>query len=253
MRLLVSVRSIAEARLARDGGADFIDLKEPRDGALGGLPAPTISAIVEALDDDARAHGTARLPISATIGDLPVQAVAAIVERAHKVAGCGVDLVKVGVDARDVQDAGAGVDAARRLLDALARSGLRLMPVFIADDGLDARLLAHAAALGFAGVMADTADKRGGSLLDRLAPADLRRFVDAARAAGMGLIGLAGALRAADLPAVEALGPDFAGFRSAVCAGERADDLSLQRLRALVAARDACGADAIAPRPLVAA
>ena len=74
MRLLVSVRSIAEARLARDGGADFIDLKEPRDGALGGLPAPTISAIVEALDDDARAHGTARLPISATIGDLPVQA-----------------------------------------------------------------------------------------------------------------------------------------------------------------------------------
>ena len=248
MRLLVSVRSIAEARLARDGGADFIDLKEPRDGALGGLPTTMIRAIVDAMGTDARAHAKPLLPLSATIGDLPVREITAIVERAKEVAGCGVDLVKVGIDARN----NSAPDDARRLLDALARSGLRLMPVFIADDGLDARLLAHAAPLGFVGFMADTADKFGGSLLDKLAPGALRRFVDAARAAGMGLVGLAGALRAADLPAVNALGPDFAGFRSAVCAGERGDGLSLQRLRALVAARDACGAGAIAPRPLAA-
>ena len=41
-RLLVSVRSVDEALVAAAGGADFIDLKEPSQGALGGLPeAPT--------------------------------------------------------------------------------------------------------------------------------------------------------------------------------------------------------------------
>ena len=39
MRMLVSVRDVPEALLAAHGGADFIDLKEPRAGALGGLPS----------------------------------------------------------------------------------------------------------------------------------------------------------------------------------------------------------------------
>ncbi|HEX3138798.1 MAG TPA: (5-formylfuran-3-yl)methyl phosphate synthase, partial [Rhizobacter sp.] len=51
MRLLVSVRDEAEALLAAQGGVDFIDLKEPRDGALGGLPAPVIRGIVKRLRD----------------------------------------------------------------------------------------------------------------------------------------------------------------------------------------------------------
>ena len=49
MRLLVSVRSVEEALLAAQGGADFIDLKEPNDGALGGLPVETIAAVIMAL------------------------------------------------------------------------------------------------------------------------------------------------------------------------------------------------------------
>ena len=54
MKLLVSVRSVEEALLAAEGGADFIDLKEPGAGALGGLPIATIRAIVDAL----RRHGS---------------------------------------------------------------------------------------------------------------------------------------------------------------------------------------------------
>ncbi len=49
MRLLVSVRSVDEALLAAASGADFIDLKEPGQGALGGLPVASIVAIVAAL------------------------------------------------------------------------------------------------------------------------------------------------------------------------------------------------------------
>ena len=49
MRMLVSVRDVQEALAAADGGADFIDLKEPREGALGGLPLNTIREVVCAL------------------------------------------------------------------------------------------------------------------------------------------------------------------------------------------------------------
>jgi hypothetical protein len=49
-------------------------------------------------------------------------------------------------------------------------------------------------------------------------------------------VGLAGALRLADLPALVRLGPDFAGFRSAVCDGSREGRLDPGRLEALHAA-----------------
>jgi uncharacterized protein (UPF0264 family) len=93
MRMLVSVRSVDEALLAARGGADFIDLKEPNEGALGGLPTATIGAIVGAL----RAHGI-DLPVSATIGDLPMLARDAILAQVDAVGACGVDYVKVGID-----------------------------------------------------------------------------------------------------------------------------------------------------------
>lgn len=221
MRLLVSVRSVDEALLAADGGADFIDLKEPGQGALGGLPVGTIRAVVAAL----RAHRQA-LPISATIGDVPMHALATILERVEAVGACGVDIVKVGIDRGP---------HARAVLDALAACGRTIVPVFIADRGIDHALVGHAAGLGFAGLMADTADKRAGSLFDVVPHAELQGFVATARAARK-LVGLAGALRTRDAPRLAALGPDFAGFRSAVCAGARSDALDPDRLRGLVAA-----------------
>ncbi len=65
------------------------------------------------------------------------------------------------------------------------------------------------------------------------------------------LAGLSGALRAADVPALLALAPHFAGFRGALCAGDRAGALDADRVRALVgrlAARPA-----VAPAPAAAA
>jgi uncharacterized protein (UPF0264 family) len=80
--------------------------------------------------------------------------------------------------------------------------------------------------------MLDTADKRIGSLFDRVDDSILRRFV--ARVHGSGaMVGIAGALRVADVPRVAALAPTFAGFRSAVCAGGRESTLNPARLQAL--------------------
>jgi (5-formylfuran-3-yl)methyl phosphate synthase len=80
--------------------------------------------------------------------------------------------------------------------------------------------------------MADTADKQAGSLFDAVPLVELRRFVAQVRASGR-LVGLAGALRTVHLPSVLALAPDFAGFRSAVCIGDRATALCPERLAAL--------------------
>lgn len=219
MRLLISVRSSAEAGLAAQGGADFIDCKEPGQGALGGLPVATIRAIVAALRDQGR-----RLPVSATIGDLPMSALDQIGRCVEAVAACGVDYVKVGIEP------GAGAAA---VLDGLAASGHAVVPVFIADRGLDGALLAHALTLGFPGLMLDTADKRCGSLFDAVPLADLQRFVAAVRNSGA-MVGLAGALRPAHLERLAALGPDFAGFRSAVCLADRSGALDAACLRSLV-------------------
>jgi len=101
--------------------------------------------------------------------------------------------------------------------------------VFIADHGLDFDLVVRACSLGFPGVMADTADKRAGSLFDCVPVSSLQRFVDTVRQAGK-LVGLAGALRTPHLPALMQLAPHFAGFRSAVCAGDRSSALDPQRL-----------------------
>ena len=63
MRLLVSVVSADEARRAIAGGADIVDVKDPREGALG-APSPRV------LSEVVRAVGPAA-PVSAALGDLP--------------------------------------------------------------------------------------------------------------------------------------------------------------------------------------
>ena len=220
MKLLVSVRNVEEALLAADHGVDFIDLKEPGAGALGGLPIATIRAIVAAL----RAQGRG-LPVSATIGDVPMSDAAGIAARVAAVGACDVDYVKVGIER---------VPQTRAVLDMLAASGLPVVPVFIADQGLDPDHVAHACALRFPAVMADTADKRAGSLFDALPIDELQRFVAMVRDGGA-MVGLAGALRIAHEPLLRALAPDFAGFRTAVCVADRSSALDPQRLRELVA------------------
>jgi (5-formylfuran-3-yl)methyl phosphate synthase len=221
MRLLVSVRDASEALVAARSGADFIDAKEPGRGALGDLPVATIRDIVERLRDSGLHQ-----PVSATIGDLPMHALAQIVERVDAVGECGVDYVKVGIEAGE---------AAPEVLDALAHCGVPVVPVFIADRGLDPALVAQALGLNFAGVMADTADKRAGSLFDAVSRVALAHFVAQARGARV-MVGLAGALQRVHAQALAALAPDFAGFRSAVCAGDRSAALDAARLRELAAA-----------------
>ncbi|MBM3821162.1 MAG: hypothetical protein FJW14_19395, partial [Acidimicrobiia bacterium] len=61
MRLLVSVADAIDAAAALDGGADIIDAKDPRAGALGAVPLTVFREI------HARVGGMR--PVSAALGD----------------------------------------------------------------------------------------------------------------------------------------------------------------------------------------
>jgi uncharacterized protein (UPF0264 family) len=215
--LLASVRTEVEARHAIDAGADIIDLKDPASGALGALPLAVIEAIV------AGVRKTSTVPISATIGDLADGQLDEMARRVEATARTGVNFVKVGVTP------GWHVRAALARLAALQAP---VVPLFLADAGIDLDLIAAACAHGFPIVMVDTADKNRGTLFDCVAATTLRQMLDRVHAVGA-RAGLAGSLRAEHVPALSALRPDIAGFRGALCDGGRAGKLNPDKVRAL--------------------
>lgn len=211
---LASVTSAEEALLAVAGGASIIDCKDPSKGALGDLDPATIEAIVKAV--------AGRVPVSATIGDLPSEAVV-MVKAASQIAATGVDIVKAGF---------FGDSDPRNAIAALGTAELgaaQRVAVLMADRPLDFGVIAVLARAGFNGVMLDTADKAAGALPDILSVRELTAFIDAARSNGLAA-GLAGALRVHHIASLTALEPDVIGFRGALCDGGRADALSAERV-----------------------
>ena len=220
-RLLASVSNADEAALALNLGADILDLKNPAEGALGAWPLDALRSAV------ARFGG--RRPLSATTGDLPPVA-DLVVPRAEATAATGVDYVKVGLFAE------GDVEALVGALAAVARR-CRLVAVLMADQSPELGLVPRLAEAGFAGAMLDTADKRRGGLRAHLGDGALAGVVAAVRARGM-LCGLAGSLGVEDIEPLAAIGPDYLGFRGALCAGGREGVLDPAQFAAVRAALD---------------
>lgn len=216
-RLLASVRSAAEARVAVAGGADLIDAKEPFNGALGALDPNTIREIVAAV-------GGVR-PVSATVGDLPLDP-RVILSALDRFVGTGADLLKVGLFA------GPERTACLPPLEPIARRQ-PLVAVLFADQEPDLALIPRIAGAGFVGVMMDTANKTRGPLTLLASRSLLSEFVAAARHHGL-LAGLAGSLREDDVAALLPLGPDYLGFRGALCTdNDRLGQIDASRLGAV--------------------
>src|ERR1700680_889231 len=86
MQLLVSVADPCEARAALAGGADVIDAKDPRRGALGPVAPHRLRAICDAVGPHRR--------VSPALGDAPPAA--RVARAAQTAAEAGVTYVKVG-------------------------------------------------------------------------------------------------------------------------------------------------------------
>lgn len=232
--MLASVREPAEAELALACGVDVLDVKEPSRGALGAADAAVIVQVVR------EARG--RVRVSATTGE-GCGSAAELARSLLATARLGVDVVKVGLFEPAQAEA---------LVEATALAGALRAEVFavvMADRWLPEEALGRLARAGVRGVMLDTADKARGALPEVVAPAALAAFIGRCREAGL-QCGLAGRLRPQDVAPLCALGPDYLGFRSALCVeGERRGRLDRERLRAvrtLMTRHEECGS---APPP----
>ena len=198
--MLSSVNSVAEALLVLDAAVDIIDLKQPALGALGALEAADVKRIVAAIDG--------RLPVSATIGDLPVQP-EPVFNAVQAMAETGVDYIKIGFFPGD------DWPGTVKKLSSLTQKHA-LIAVLFADTRPDLSIMRLLKAEGFSGVMLDTMNKRQGSLTQIMDAAELLHFVTQAKALQL-LCGLAGSLRLADIPELLPLNADYLGFRGALC------------------------------------
>ena len=228
MRLLVSVVSAVEAQRALAGGADIIDVKDPREGALG-APAPRVlSEVVAAVGGAA--------PVSVALGDLPALPHTAALAARGAVA-CGARFVKVGL--RGVVD----VDGAARLMAAVLDAvgdHVAVIAAAYADAGaLDPPALSPGSLpalverTGIAGALVDTFVKDGRGLYGWLSEAEVADLIARTRRAG-GTFAVAGQLRLEDLRRVDA---DIVGVRSCVCReGDRARNLETDLVASALAA-----------------
>lgn len=219
--MLASIANPEEARLAAAAGADIIDLKAPHAGALGALPHAMVREIVAELQN--------LRPVSATIGDLPMEP-AAVLAAVREMAATGVDYVKIGFF--------PGGDWAGTM-EALApvANSIRLIAVLFGDQAPDLQSITRLAQAGFTGAMLDTADKSKGSLTAICSMNYLRDFVALVKNHDM-LCGLAGSLRVTDIEPLAQLAPDYLGFRGALCHQHRRtsgiDADALQGVRAML-------------------
>lgn len=218
--MLASVSTSEEAELAIAAGADLIDLKDPRSGALRALPRASVRALVQRFSD--------RATLSATAGDLAPEP-ELLVRAGRAMAATGVDYVKIGLFPGPHQR-----DCVAALAQ-LAAAGKRLVIVLFADREPDLTLLPAIHAAGCAGVMLDTAVKSQGRLTDHLGLEQLCEFVDRARRLDL-LTGLAGSLTLADVARLLPLGADYLGFRGALCRNGRGGQIDAAALAALRAA-----------------
>jgi (5-formylfuran-3-yl)methyl phosphate synthase len=219
--LLVSVRSAAEAETALAGGADIIDVKEPRNGPLG--PADP------AVWDEVRSVVAGRAMTSAALGELLAEGIEQLASQAR-----GLCFAKIGL---------AGCHSQRgwlaRWFDVVNAlpPGVNPVPVAYADWPA-AAAPAPSVALALAAqspsrlLLIDTYDKTSGGLLDHLALDSLRELAQDASASQVRLV-LAGSLHVAAIASLLALAPDYFGVRGAACRGGRSGTIVLARVKSL--------------------
>ncbi|MFA5921292.1 MAG: (5-formylfuran-3-yl)methyl phosphate synthase [Methylococcaceae bacterium] len=199
--MLASVNSVAEALLVLSADVDIIDLKQPALGALGALDIDTVKQIVAGIDG--------RCPVSATIGDLPMQP-DPVFNAVKAMAETGVDYIKIGFFPGD------DWQGTVKKLSALTGQNRALIAVLFADTQPDPGIMSLLKDAGFTGVMLDTMNKQKGSLTQLMAKMEISQFVTQAKVLQL-LCGLAGSLRLEDIPELMPYKADYLGFRGALC------------------------------------
>jgi len=212
--LLISPINTQEAREAIDGGADIIDVKNPKEGSLGANFPWVIKNIREITPKD--------MQVSATLGDVPYKPGTVALAAAGAVVS-GADYIKVGLygtknysEALEVME--NVVKAVHEFNDdaVVVASGYADAHRVGAVDPMDIPKVAADSGADLA--MVDTAVKDGKTLFDFMNEETISQFTNEIHDYGL-KSALAGSVTKEQLPLLAELGCDVAGIRGAACVG----------------------------------
>ncbi|HMK46623.1 MAG TPA: (5-formylfuran-3-yl)methyl phosphate synthase [Methanocella sp.] len=230
MKLLVSPINIEEAMIADSGGADIIDVKNPKEGSLGANFPWVIQEV----------KSRVAKPLSATIGDFNYKPGTASLA-ALGAAVAGAKYVKVGL--YDIQTEAQAYEVLLGIVRAVKTYDRNRIVVasgysdYARIGSLPAlELPAVAGRAGCDVVMVDTGVKDGRSTFEFMGEPELRSFVDSAHSEGLECA-LAGSIKFRDISVIRDINPDIIGVRGLVCGGDRNESIKadlIDRLRAML-------------------
>lgn len=227
-RLLVSVRSAAEAEAALTGGASVIDVKEPTRRALGRADDGAIADVVAAV--------AGRAPVSAALGELrdrpgenlpwPLPSLAFVKCGLHGCAGNSAEWWQTATDALacSVREAAPSCRMA-----VTAYADWRRAEAPPPDE-----VCTFVCRRPGWGLLLDTWGKDGLTLLDWMSRVEIDRICRVCRNAGV-TIALAGSLGRGLIRTLKPTAPDWFAVRGAACDGShRTSVVDANRVRDLV-------------------
>ena len=215
IKLLISPKSIEEAKLIVDSKIDYIDCKNPNEGSLGANFPWIIKRMKELIPSN-----SSQL-LSAAIGDFPNLPGSASLA-ALGAAVSGADIIKVGL--KGPKNENQGIKLMKNVVKTVkgfnkeikvvvagyadrSRKNLSLkyleIPTIAAESGSDIAML-------------DTYIKDGKGLFDFLSVEELIKFKEKAKNLGL-RVALAGRIMIKDILKIRQISPDIIGVRSVVC------------------------------------
>ncbi len=214
MLLLISPINIDEAQEAINGGADIVDVKNPKEGSLGANFPWVIENIRETTPKD--------MLVSATLGDVPYKP-GTVSLAAYGALTAGADYIKVGLYGTK------NYDEALEVMENVVKAVKNKNPkaIVVAAGYADAHRVGAvnpfeipkiARDSGADLAMLDTAVKDGKTLFDFLDINDLTKFVKKTNDYGL-KSALAGSIKKNQLKELHDIGCDVVGVRGAACTG----------------------------------
>jgi uncharacterized protein (UPF0264 family) len=215
IELLISPRSLEEAKVIITTSVNYIDCKNPDEGSLGA----NFPWIIKRMKDLIPSNSSQKL--SATIGDFPYLPGSASLA-ALGAAASGADIIKVGL--KGPRNETQGIMLMKNVVKAVKdfNDEIKVVTAGYADRKrinsspkyLEIPTIASESGSDIA--MLDTYIKDNKGLFDFLKVEDLIKFKEKANNLNL-KVALAGRLMKKDLPLIKQISPDIIGVRSLVC------------------------------------
>lgn len=214
MLLLISPINTEEALEAIEGGADIVDVKNPKEGSLGANFPWVIKSIRELTPEQLR--------VSATLGDVPYKPGTVSLAAMGAVVS-GADYVKVGL--YGTQNYSEALEVMQNVVKTVKdyNDDILVVTSGYADahrvGAVDPMEIPRVAADSGADLaMVDTAVKDGKTLFDFMSEESLSKFTSQTHDYGL-QNALAGSIKEEQLKLLHDLDCDVVGIRGAVCTG----------------------------------